>query len=118
MFGTEGFAICLCVSPDIDGMFVSRYRYVCSLPVVRTWTGTGHPKWIINPERPTKDLRPKYDTVCFTICLFISPDLDGHDMFHDMFVTKILGTLDGMFTVPVCLFISPDLDGYRASLTL
>jgi hypothetical protein len=24
-------------------------------------------------------------TICFTICLFISPDLDGH-MFHDMFV--------------------------------
>jgi hypothetical protein len=47
-----------------------------------------------------------FDTICFTICLFISPDLDGnrgtrkqmcperptkgptmfHDMFHDMFV--------------------------------
>ena len=29
--------------------------------------------------------------ICFTICLFISPDLDGHrhhDMFHDMFVHK------------------------------
>jgi hypothetical protein len=36
-------------------MFVS--RYVCSLPVVRTWTGTGHQKnEILSPQRPTKGL--------------------------------------------------------------
>ena len=34
-------------------------------------------------------------TVCFTICLFISPDLDG-------------------ICFTICLFISPDLDGHRA----
>ena len=46
----------------------------------------------------------------FTICLFISPDLDGHrapknralTLFHDRVC----------FTI--CLFISPDLDGHRA----
>jgi hypothetical protein len=36
-------------------------------------------------------------TICFTICLFIGPDLDGHRI---------------CFTI--CLFIGPDLDGYRA----
>ena len=35
-------------------------------------------------------------TICFTICLFISPDLDGHPIF-----------------LLACLFISPDLDGYN-----
>jgi hypothetical protein len=87
------FTICLCISPDLDGSrgttkmcpekhtrYVS--RYVCSL--VRTYTGKGH---------------PKQGTICFTICLFISPDLDGNrgtrkmcpginDMFHDMFVLQ------------------------------
>jgi len=41
-------------------------------------------------------------TVCLTVCLFISPDLDG-------FISPVCFT--------ACLFISPDLDGYRASLT-
>jgi len=58
----------------------SRYvsRYVCSL--VRTWTGTGHPKMGINPERPTIcfTICLFISQICFTICLFISPDLDGH----------------------------------------
>jgi len=38
--------------------------------------------------------------ICFTICLFISPDLDGHRAPTICFT--------------ICLFISPDLDGYRA----
>jgi hypothetical protein len=49
-----------------------------------------------------------HDTICFTICLFISPDLDGHrapkmkycptDMFHDMFTA--LDTVSAiMFTI-------------------
>ena len=44
---------------------VLRYvsRYVCVL--VRTWTGTGHQK-------------PNNRQCCFTVCLFISPDLDGY----------------------------------------
>jgi hypothetical protein len=41
-------------------------------------------------------------TICFTICLFISPDLD--DMFRNVCFT-------------ICLFISPDLDGNRATST-
>ena len=49
--------------------------------------------------------------ICFTICLFISPDLDRHRayidpaMFHNMFVRTLI-----CFTIR--LFISPDLDGY------
>ena len=43
--------------------------------VVRTYTGTGRRLTLQDNE---------YDV--FTIRLFISPDLDGHDMFHDMFV--------------------------------
>jgi hypothetical protein len=49
------FTICLCISPDLDGMFV------CLFP------GT------------EARLRFKGSTmmICFTICSFISPDLDG-----------------------------------------
>ena len=88
--------ICFCVGPDLDGYrtpnttcisdITNVSRYVCSL--VRTWTGTGHPKWGMNPARPqnmnpTRCTRMKkstkvMSTVCFTVCLFISPDLDGH----------------------------------------
>ena len=38
-------------------------------------------------------------TICFTICLFISLDSDGHRAPQ---------------SPHVCLFISPDLDGHRA----
>ena len=77
-------SVCLCVSPDLDG-----YRY----------RATGQEERNIDPERPTKG--PKTHMICFvsrcvcfticfdnftieivvacfTICLFISPDLDGH----------------------------------------
>ena len=37
---------------DISSLSSRVSRYVCSL--VRTWTGTGHPKMGINPERPRK----------------------------------------------------------------
>jgi hypothetical protein len=46
-------------------------------------------------------------TICFTICLCISPDLDGNrgiKMFCSICFT-------------ICLFISPDLDGSRALKT-
>ena len=61
--------------------------------------------------------------IAATMCLFISPDMDGHrapkmkycsrsgffnrhDMFHDMSVHIVK---HDMFTI--CLFISPDIDG-------
>jgi hypothetical protein len=51
----------------------------------------------------------RFDAICFTKCLFISPDLDGYrapKVKHD--TPRTIG-----FTI--CLFISPDLDGHRAS---
>jgi hypothetical protein len=59
--------------------------------------------------------------ICFTICLFISPDLDGNRG-----TTKKKMCPDGMFPerpdmfpicFTICLFISPDLDGSRALKT-
>jgi hypothetical protein len=47
-------------------------------------------------------------TICFTICLFISPDLDGHRAPNGRSRTDV----SRMFHE--CLFISPDLDGHRA----
>jgi len=41
-------------------------------------------------------LSKKGGPICFTICLFISPDLDGHR---------------ATICFTICLFISPDLDG-------
>ena len=72
--------------------------------------------------------------VRFTICLFISPDLDGHRapkmkycprrghcltlsskyMFHDMFIYPLIRTKPYAICFTICLCISPDLDGYRA----
>ena len=51
-------------------------------------------------------------TVCFTVCLFIRPNSDGHRAPN-----KGSLTLRGMFhgvCFTICLFISPDIDGYRA----
>jgi hypothetical protein len=67
------------------------------------------------PNRTDICTKPKSDhTICFTICLCISPDLDGfticfgnHDMFHDMFGNRVT------ICFTICLFISPDLDGLR-----
>jgi len=39
-------------------------------------------------QRPTRNLETQ-TTICFTICLFFSPDFDGHRApryVHDMFV--------------------------------
>ena len=41
-------------------------------------------------------------TICFTICLLISPDLDNRAPQ----ISSICFT--------ICLFINPDLDGHRA----
>jgi hypothetical protein len=49
-------------------------------------------------------------TVCFTICLFISPDLDGHRAPKKSMTPESPRYV--CFTI--CLFISPDLDGHRA----
>jgi hypothetical protein len=55
--------------------------------------------------------------VCFTICLFISADIDGSRAFVFTICLFISPDLDGnrgtSFTI--CLFISPDLDGNRGT---
>ena len=43
-------------------------RYVCV--IVRTWTGT-------DTEKMTIKIFCRHGRLCFTICLFIGPDLDG-----------------------------------------
>jgi hypothetical protein len=42
-----------------------------------------------------------FGMLCFTICLFISPDLDGQ-------------RAPKCYVFTICLFNSPDLDGQRA----
>ena len=63
---------------------------------------------------------PGKDTIFFTICLCISPDLKGYrapKMKHGMFLTtrrRASGSRCFTICFTICLFISPDLDGHRA----
>jgi hypothetical protein len=125
--------------------FLSLRRCLCAL--VRTWTGTGHQEMEFNDRRwyryaATVVPQPRYvsrhvcvlvrtyqdgnrgtknETICFTICLFISLDLDGQrapDMFHPHQGIKTRfhfrkGPVQ-RYVSTVCFFISPDLDGNRA----
>jgi hypothetical protein len=65
-----------------------------------------------------------FDTVCFTVCFFItgSPDLNGNrapeginDMFHDMSVTLPRYVSRYVSICSICSFNSPDLDGYQGT---
>ena len=62
-------------SPDLDGFRKMFHGMLCRAPKKGKFRGNM--------------------TLCFTIFLFISPDLDG-------------------ICFTICLFISPDLDGNRA----
>ena len=55
----------------------------------------------LDGHRAPQIRRHRASTICFTICLFISPDLD-----------RYRAPRKACFTI--CLFISPDLDGHRA----
>jgi len=62
----------------------------------------------ITPRMPAQSIFPIQCPMCFTMCLFISPDLNGHRAPKNR----------ARYVFTICLFISPDLDGHRASLTL
>jgi hypothetical protein len=81
---TISFTICLCISPDFDGlrfvyvMFVfspDKEGYRNSAP------GMFHGMFIspdLDGYRAPQMRHFNPAPICFTICLFISPDLDGH----------------------------------------
>jgi hypothetical protein len=72
----------------------SRYVSRCVCVLVRAWTVSRY-----------EGYEASY-TICFTICLFISPDLDS---------SLTICAPHVCFTI--CLFISPDLDGNRGTST-
>jgi hypothetical protein len=69
------FTICLCISPDLDG-----YRYQGNKNETLTPRDRFIGGWPASLKQRTvsfEALLPVSFTICFTICLFISPDLDG-----------------------------------------
>jgi hypothetical protein len=66
--------------------------------------------------------------MCFTMCLCISPDLDGFKALNEnvsryvcwyvcftvCFTICFTVCLVSRYVFTICLFISPDLDGHRA----
>jgi hypothetical protein len=53
-------------------------------------------------------------TICFTICLCISPDLDGNRGTKKKKHCAPRDPQRVLICFTICLFISPDLDGQRA----
>ena len=67
------FTVCLFISPDLDGYRASltlRDPEICKVPTPKYEAAALH-------EHLSTGY-PSLTTICFTICLFISPDLDGH----------------------------------------
>jgi len=105
---TIDFTICLIISLDWDGhrapkngSLTLRDPEQISKPKDGA-TALLHSHPIIGYPNSSNGQCTLYHTICFTIYLFISPDLDGHRAPKN----------GSCFTV--CLLISPDLDGYRA----
>jgi hypothetical protein len=97
--------------------YVSRYRDM----LLKYLSGPSLGPRLASKEKPTKP-----NPICFTICLFISPDLD-----LDQNQTNLWHFLDTLcldsrqkksppnqtICFTICLFISPDLDGNRGTST-
>jgi hypothetical protein len=67
IFSSELGRVCFTIfQKGKDGICFTICLFIIS-PHLLQYTGTGHPKWIINPERPTKDLKTQIQATAFYV---------------------------------------------------